>query len=78
MQMQNGMPKPGTKREALTCRVPVMMPTLGPLLAGIIIIVASLPFGIWAAGGHRFMKTPVGDYVIAWALPKPGEVEATQ
>ncbi|TPJ14511.1 pyrroloquinoline quinone-dependent dehydrogenase [Mesorhizobium sp. B2-7-3] len=30
------------------------------------------------AGGHHFMKTPVGDYVIAWALPKPGEVEATQ
>jgi len=30
------------------------------------------------AGGHHFMKTPVGDYVIAWALPKPGETEATQ
>lgn len=31
------------------------------------------------AGGHHFMKTPVGDYVMAWALPKEGdEAEATQ
>ena len=22
------------------------------------------------AGGHHFMKTPVGDYVIAYALPQ--------
>ncbi len=25
------------------------------------------------AGGHHFMHTPVGDYVVAYALPKVGE-----
>jgi quinoprotein glucose dehydrogenase len=25
------------------------------------------------AGGHHFMGTPVGDYVVAYALPKPGQ-----
>mgnify|MGYP001597293044 FL=1 len=24
------------------------------------------------AGGHHFMKTPIGDQVIAWALPARG------
>ncbi len=24
------------------------------------------------AGGHHFMQTPIGDYVIAWALPEKG------
>jgi quinoprotein glucose dehydrogenase len=23
-----------------------------------------------SAGGHHFMETPIGDYVIAYALPK--------
>jgi len=23
-----------------------------------------------AAGGHHFMETPAGDYVLAWALPE--------
>jgi quinoprotein glucose dehydrogenase len=22
------------------------------------------------AGGHHFMETPVGDYVLVWALPE--------
>jgi len=24
------------------------------------------------AGGHHFMRTPPGDYVIAYAFPEPG------
>jgi quinoprotein glucose dehydrogenase len=30
------------------------------------------------AGGHHFMKTPVGDYFIAWALPKGKREEPSQ
>jgi quinoprotein glucose dehydrogenase len=30
-------------------------------------------FIVIMSGGHHFMHTPVGDYVTAYALPKPGE-----
>ena len=30
-------------------------------------------FVVIMAGGHHFMGTPVGDYVVAFALPRPGE-----
>lgn len=30
-------------------------------------------FVVIMTGGRHFMETPVGDYVIAFALPRPGE-----
>jgi quinoprotein glucose dehydrogenase len=30
-------------------------------------------FLVITAGGHHFMRTPIGDYVIAYAIPQPGQ-----